>query len=111
VISKPEKKDVSKYGNNNLKKIIQQSPITILPMIVAGKFPQNIEAVFCWVRGRFLWVWIMGSQNVMGSGYGSNICETAGTLSSNFCGWWKAWPVQPFSYVMKILGDSSFIFR
>jgi hypothetical protein len=36
-------------------------------------FPRNIEAVFCWVWGGFLWVWIMGSQNAMGLGHGSNI--------------------------------------
>jgi hypothetical protein len=30
----------------NLKKIIRQSPITILPMNLAGEFPHNIEAVF-----------------------------------------------------------------
>jgi hypothetical protein len=37
----------------NLKKIIQQSPITILPMFLAEEFAHKIEAVFCWVRGGF----------------------------------------------------------
>jgi hypothetical protein len=44
VISKPIKNDVSNYGIN-LKKIIQQSPITILPMFLAGEFHHKIEAV------------------------------------------------------------------
>ncbi len=36
---------------------------------------------FLWVWGVFLWVWIMGSQNVMGSDYGSNInSEVVSTL-------------------------------
>jgi hypothetical protein len=65
VISKPIKYDVSSYGIN-LERIIQQSPITILPMFLAGEIFHKIEAVFCWFRGGLLWVWIMGSQNVMG---------------------------------------------
>jgi hypothetical protein len=36
-------------------------------------FPHTIEAVFLLGLRGFLWVWIMGSQNFMGSGYGSNI--------------------------------------
>jgi hypothetical protein len=62
-----KKNDVSNYGIN-LQKIILNSPITILPMFLAGEFSHKIEAVFCWV----LWVWIMGSRNVTGLGYGSN---------------------------------------
>ncbi len=42
-------------------------------MFFAGELPHKIEAIFCWVWGGFLWVRIMGNQNVMGSGYGSNI--------------------------------------
>ncbi len=43
------KNDVSNYGIN-LKKIIQQSPITILPMFLAGEFPHQVEAgFFCFV--------------------------------------------------------------
>jgi hypothetical protein len=48
----------------------KQSPITILPMLFAGKFSLKIEAVFCWIRGGFygfglwevkmLWVWVRG---------------------------------------------------
>jgi hypothetical protein len=38
--------DVSNYGIN-LKKIVQQSLITILPMFLAGEFPHKIEAVLC----------------------------------------------------------------
>jgi hypothetical protein len=48
-------------------------------MFFAGKFPHKIEAVFCWVQGGFLWVWIMGSRNVMGLGYGSNNSAYPGT--------------------------------
>ncbi len=71
------KNDVFNYGIN-LKKIIQRSPITILPMFRAGEFPRKIEAYFAGfdspIRLRlffagfegFLWVWIMESQNVMG---------------------------------------------
>jgi hypothetical protein len=69
VISKPIKNDVSNYGI--LKKIIQESPITILSMFFAGElFPHKIEAVFCWVEGGFygfglwevkmLWLWVKG---------------------------------------------------
>jgi hypothetical protein len=71
VISKPIKNDASNYGIN-LKKIIQQCPITILPMLFSGKFPHKIEVFLLGLRV-FLWVRIMGSRNVMGSGYGSNI--------------------------------------
>jgi hypothetical protein len=76
VISKPIKNDFSIYGIN-LKKIIQQSPITILPKFLAGEFPYKIEAVFAGFEGVFmgLELWIMGSQNVIGSGYGSNISD------------------------------------
>ncbi len=47
----PYKNDVSKYAIN-FKKIIQQSPITILPMSLAGEFPYKIEVVFffCWIQ-------------------------------------------------------------
>ncbi len=95
------KNDLSNHGIN-LKKIIQQSPITILRIFVAGEFTQKFEAdffagfdspirsrlFFCWVQGGFLWVWIMGSQNVMGSGYGSNICVlNAITKLQTWLGW------------------------
>jgi hypothetical protein len=42
-------------------------------MFFAGEFPHKIEAVFLLGLRGFLWVRIMGSQNVLGSGYGSNI--------------------------------------
>jgi hypothetical protein len=45
VISKPTINDVFNYGIN-LKKTIQQSPITILRMFFAGEFPHKIKAVF-----------------------------------------------------------------
>jgi hypothetical protein len=73
VISEPIKKnDVFNYGIN-LKKIIQQSPITILPMFFAWEFPHKIEAVFCLVIGGFYGFRSSGDKNFMGSGYGSNI--------------------------------------
>jgi hypothetical protein len=53
VINKPIKNDIPNSGIH-LKKIIQQSLITILPMFLAVEFrPHKIEAVFCWVRGSF----------------------------------------------------------
>jgi hypothetical protein len=113
VISKPIKNNVSNYGIN-LKKIIQQSSITIVPMFLAGEFLHNIEAVFCWVqfphnieaafllgsRG-FLWVQIMGSQNVMGSGYGSNISgkKTLGVFDASFA---------PFAFTPLFAKNSGF---
>jgi hypothetical protein len=45
-------------------------------MFLAGESSHKIEAVFAEFKG-FLWVWIMGSQNVMGLGYGSNTSATA----------------------------------
>jgi hypothetical protein len=44
--------------------------------VLAGEFPHKIEADLLLGSRGFLWVWIMGSQNVMGSGYGSNISES-----------------------------------
>jgi hypothetical protein len=44
-------------------------------MSLAGEFPHKIKAVYFAGCEGFLWVWIMGSQNVMGSGFGSNIRE------------------------------------
>jgi hypothetical protein len=41
-----------------------------------GNCPIRLELFFFLLGMRgFLWVWIMESQNVMGSGYGSNISE------------------------------------
>jgi hypothetical protein len=62
--------------------------------IAAGKFSQKIVAVFCWFQGPgFLWVQqIMGSQNVMGSGYGSNTTELSPDLThiySCVCSLWS----------------------
>jgi hypothetical protein len=74
--SKLIKNDVPNYGINR-QKIILNSPITILSMfLIAVEFAHTIEAVFflLGLRG-FLWVWIMGSQNVMGSCHGSNTSE------------------------------------
>ncbi len=82
--AKPWKNDISNYGIN-LKNIIQHSPITILPiMFLAGEFPHKIEAVFLLGLRGFLWVWIMGTWNVMGSGYGSNISVDIFIYSQNF---------------------------
>ncbi len=58
-----KKKDVSNYGINP-KKIIQQSPKTILPICsFLGNFPIRSKHFLLGSRG-FLWVWIMGSWNV-----------------------------------------------
>jgi hypothetical protein len=72
VISKPIKNDVSNYGIN-LKKINQQSPITILVMFFAAEFPIRLKLFFPGFK-EVLWVWIMGSQKVMGSDYGKSNC-------------------------------------
>ncbi len=37
----------------NLKKIIQESHILILPMFLADRFSHENEAVFCWTQGFF----------------------------------------------------------
>ncbi len=78
MISKPIKNDVSNYGIN-LKKIIQQSPISILPMLLAGEVPHNIEAVFAGFKG--VSHGFSGSQNVIDSGYGSNISGKPSTIN------------------------------
>jgi hypothetical protein len=58
-----KKNDVSNYGIN-LKEIVQQSSITILPMFLAGEFPDKIEAFF-----------FAGFQGFfMGSDYGKTKC-------------------------------------
>ncbi len=44
-------------------------------MSLAGESSHKIEAVFLLGPRGFLWVWIMGSQNVVGLGYGSNTSE------------------------------------
>jgi hypothetical protein len=46
------KNDVSNYGIN-LKINIQHSSITILPFVLAGKFPHKSEAVFAAFEGGF----------------------------------------------------------
>jgi hypothetical protein len=43
-----KKNDVSNYGIN-LKKIVQQSPITILPMFLAGEFPHKILRLYIYI--------------------------------------------------------------
>jgi hypothetical protein len=57
------KNDVSNYGTN-LQKIILNSPITILPMFLAGEFSHMIEAVFCWVQGVFMGLDYMAYGNL-----------------------------------------------
>jgi hypothetical protein len=54
-----QKKDVSNYGIN-FKKIIQRSPIKILPMFSAGNSPMRLKLFLLGSWG-FLWVRIMGS--------------------------------------------------
>jgi hypothetical protein len=47
-------------------------PITIFQMLLSGRHAHKNRSFFMGLRG-FSWVWIMGSQNVMGLFYGSNI--------------------------------------
>jgi hypothetical protein len=66
--NKKKKNDVFKSGIN-LKKIIQHSPITILPMFLAGRFFHKNETFsFLFYFTGFdggLRVWHMGSRNVI----------------------------------------------
>jgi hypothetical protein len=61
--SKPVKKDVSK-SHINLKNIIQQIPITILLLFLAD-CPIQMK-LFLPGLEKLLWLWLMGSHNVMG---------------------------------------------
>jgi hypothetical protein len=74
VISKPIKNDVSNY-DINLKKTIQQSPITILPMFLAGESPIRLGLFSAGFEGfygfglwevKMLWVQLMGVTLVQG---------------------------------------------
>jgi hypothetical protein len=53
------------------RKLSNKVPITIFQMLLAGRHTHKNRA-FYGFEG-VLWVWIMGSQNVMCSFYGSNI--------------------------------------
>jgi hypothetical protein len=82
----------SNYGIN-LQKIIFNSPTTILPMFLAREFSHKIEAVFAGFEG-ILWVWIMGSWNVMSLGYGSNVSVSVIVvviLILNSKSWYGGW--------------------
>jgi hypothetical protein len=54
------------------RKSSKKVPITIFQTLLAGRHIHKNRAFFMGLRG-FLWVWIIGSQNVMGLFYGSNI--------------------------------------
>jgi hypothetical protein len=54
------------------RKSSNKVPITIFQMLHAGRRTHKNKAFFMGSR-EFLWVQIMGSQNVMGLDYGSNI--------------------------------------
>jgi hypothetical protein len=56
------------------RKSSNKVPITIVQMLLAGRQTHKNNTFFMGSRG-FLWIWIMGSQNVMGLDYGSNISE------------------------------------
>jgi hypothetical protein len=60
------------------RKSSNKVPITFFQMLLAGRQTHKNKAVFKGSRG-FLWVWIMGSQIVMGLDFGSNIsvCESS----------------------------------
>jgi hypothetical protein len=47
-------------------------PITTFKILLAGRRTHKNKAFFMGLRG-FLWVWIMGSRNVMDSDYRSNM--------------------------------------
>jgi hypothetical protein len=71
------KNDVSNDGIN-VKKFIQPSPITILPMFFCWGIPPYDLSFFLLGSRGFLWVLIMGSRDVMGSpGYDSNISASS----------------------------------
>ncbi len=58
---------------SKFKKITQQSSHNnSSDVLMLGDYPIKRSSFLLGSRG-FLWVWIMGSRNVMGSGYGSNI--------------------------------------
>ncbi len=63
--------------------------ITILQMLLAERRTHKNKALFMGLRG-VLWVRIMGSQNVMGLDYGSNISGDMWHVSSgtHFKQWW-----------------------
>jgi hypothetical protein len=52
------------------RKSFNRVPITIFQMLLSGGQTHKNKAFFLGSRG-FLWVWIMGSQNIMGLDYGS----------------------------------------
>jgi hypothetical protein len=56
------------------RKSSNKFPITIFQMSLAGRQTHENKAFFMGSRG-FLWVRIMGSENVMSSDYGSNISD------------------------------------
>jgi hypothetical protein len=74
VISKPIKKMMPPIMASISRKSSNKVSITIFQMLLAGRRTHKNKGFFLGLRG-FLWVQIMGSQNVMGSDYGSNISE------------------------------------
>ncbi len=56
------------------RKSTNKVPIIILQMLLAGRRAHKNKGFFMGSRV-FLWARIMGSQNVMGSDYGSNISD------------------------------------
>jgi hypothetical protein len=65
VSSKPIKKMMPPIMASISRKSSNKVPITIFQMLLAGRRTHKNKAFFMGSRG-FLWVWIMGSQNVTG---------------------------------------------
>jgi hypothetical protein len=61
------------------RKSCKKVPIIFFQMLLAGRQTHKNKAFFMGSRG-FLWGWIMGSQNIMGSDYGSNISGVRGAI-------------------------------
>jgi hypothetical protein len=77
-----KKNDASNYGIN-LKKIILQSSHENFQMLLAGDEPIIIELFFHGFEGVMMGL-IMGSQNIMGSDYGSNISAANNSFKHDF---------------------------
>ncbi len=71
MIGEPIKKMKPQIMASISRKSSNKVPITSFQMLLAGRRTHK-KSFFMGSRG-FLWVRIMGSQNVMGSDYGSNI--------------------------------------
>jgi hypothetical protein len=76
VISKPIKNDASNNGINLKKKSSNKVPIIIFRCYIMGDEPIIVEQFFYGFEGVIMGL-IMGSKNIMGLHYGSNISEVS----------------------------------